>query len=53
MWVYKFVKLNPFDSIMNVPPSDPQYEKLNACCFAKCDETFCNKIKSRFVNKKK
>jgi hypothetical protein len=26
---------------------------LNACCFAKCDELFRNRVKSRFVNKKK
>jgi hypothetical protein len=31
---------------------DPWYEKLNACYSTKCDETFYNKIKSRFVNKK-
>ncbi len=53
MWVYKFVELNPFDCIMDVPPIDLQYEKLNARCSAKCNETFCNKVKSRFVNKKR
>ncbi len=51
--VYKFVKLNPFNSITNVPFGDLRYEKLNACCSAKCDETFCNKVKLRFVDKKK
>jgi hypothetical protein len=38
---------------MHVPPIDLQYEKLNACCSAKNDETFCNKVKSKFVNKKR
>ncbi len=51
MYVYKFVELNPFGSITNVPPDDPQYEKLNAHCSMKCDETICNKVKSKFVNK--
>ncbi len=51
MQVYKFVELNPFGSITNVPPDDPQYEKLNAHCSMKCDETICNKVKSKFVNK--
>lgn len=49
----KFVELNPFDSITNVPPNDPHYEKLNGRCSMKCDETFCNKIKLRFINKKR
>jgi hypothetical protein len=26
---------------------------LNVHCFAKCDEILCNKVKSRFVNKKR
>ncbi len=50
MWVYKFVELNPFSSIMDVPPNDPWYLKLNVYCSAKCDETFFNKIKLKFVN---
>jgi hypothetical protein len=53
MWVYKFVELNPFGSITNLPPSDPHYEKLNAHCSMKCDETICNKVKYKFVNKKR
>ncbi len=52
MRVYKFVELNPFGSIANVLLDDVRYAKLNACCF-KCDEFFCNKVKSRFVNKKR
>jgi hypothetical protein len=46
MWGYKFVELNPFGSITNMPPNDPRYGNLNARCFVKCDETFCNKVKS-------
>jgi hypothetical protein len=53
MQVYKFVELNPFGSIMKVPLGGPWYEKLNVCRFAKCNETFCNKIKLEFVNKKR
>lgn len=53
MRVRKFVKLNPFVSIMDMPLGDPQYEKLSVCCSAKCDEFFCNKVKSKFVNKKR
>jgi hypothetical protein len=52
MQVYKIFKLNPFGSIANVLPDDVWYAKLNACCFAKCDAFFCNRVKSRFVNKK-
>jgi hypothetical protein len=52
MQVYKFVKLNPFNSIIDVPPNDPWYLKLNVCCSAKCDGTFCNKVKLKFINKK-
>jgi hypothetical protein len=51
MQVYKFVELNPFGSIMDMPLGDPRYEKLNARCFIKCHETFCNKVKSKYVNK--
>jgi len=40
MWVYKFVELNPFGNIMDMPLGDPQYEKLNAHCSAKCNEIF-------------
>jgi len=40
MWVYKFVELNPFGNIMDVPLGDPHYEKLNAHCYAKCKEIF-------------
>jgi len=32
---------------------DLRYEELDVRCFAKCDEIFCNKVKSRFVNKNK
>jgi hypothetical protein len=53
MQVYKFVELNPFSSITNVLPDDPWYTKLIAFCSTKCDETFCNKVKLRYVNKKK
>ncbi len=53
MQVYKFVELNPFSSITKVPLGDPWYLKLNVCCFAKCDETFCNKVKLKFVTKKR
>jgi hypothetical protein len=51
--VYKFVELNPFGCITDVPLGDRQYEKLNASYFVKCDETFYNKVKSRYVNKKR
>jgi len=37
---------------MHVSLGDFRYEKLNAPCSAKWDETFYNKVKSRFVNKK-
>ncbi len=50
---YKFVELNPFSSIMDMLFGDLRYEKLDACYFAKCNEIFCNKVKSRFVNKNK
>jgi hypothetical protein len=53
MWVYNFLGLYPFDNIMDMPTGNPQYEKLNVRYSAKCDETFYNKIKSRFVNKKR
>jgi hypothetical protein len=53
MRVYKFVKLNPFGSITNVFPNDLQYAKFIAPCSAECDETFCNKVKSRSLNKKR
>jgi hypothetical protein len=52
MWVYKFVGLNPFGNITDVPPGDPWYEKLNVHCSAKCNETFYNKVKLKFINKK-
>jgi hypothetical protein len=38
MRVYKFLELNPFGDIMGMLLDDPQYEKLNVCCFAKCNE---------------
>jgi hypothetical protein len=53
MWVYNFLGLYPFNNIMDMPTGNPQYEKLNVRYSAKCDETFYNKIKSRFVNKKR
>ncbi len=53
MRVYKYEELNPFSNITNVPLGDPWYGKLNVCCSTKCDETFCNKVESRFVNKKR
>jgi hypothetical protein len=53
MQVYKFVKLNPFGIIIDVLPNDLQYEKLIVPCFEECDETFCNKVKSRYLNKKR
>jgi hypothetical protein len=53
MRVYKFVELNHFSNIMNVPPSDPKYEKLNVHSSAKCNEILCNKVKLNFVNEKK
>jgi hypothetical protein len=43
MRVYKFIKLNPFGSIMDLILGDLHYAKLNVCCSTKCDETFCNK----------
>jgi hypothetical protein len=53
MQVYKFIELNIFGSITYVLPDDLQYAKLIASCFTKCDETFCNKVKLRFLNKKR
>ncbi len=53
MCVYKFVELNPFGSIIDVLPNDPWYAKLIAPCFMECDEMFCNRVKLRFINKKK
>jgi hypothetical protein len=51
MRVYKFVELNPIGSIIDVLLDDHQYAKLIAFCSTKCDETFCNRVKSRSVNK--
>ncbi len=53
MWVYKFVKLNPFGSITKVLLDDFRYAKFIALCFVECDETFRKKVKSRFLNKKR
>ncbi len=53
MWVYKFVELNPFGSITDLLPNDPWYVKLIAPCSTKCDEIFCNKVKSKSQNKKR
>jgi hypothetical protein len=53
MWVYKFVNLNPFGSIIDVLPDDLRYAKLIAFCFVECDETFYNKVKSKSLNKKR
>jgi hypothetical protein len=53
MWVYKFVKLNHFGSIIDVLPNDPQCAKLIVPCSIKCDETFCNIVQSRSLNKKR
>jgi hypothetical protein len=44
--------LHPFDTITDVLPNEPQYEKLDACCSIKCDEKYCNKMKSKSINKK-
>jgi hypothetical protein len=52
MRVYTFVGSNPFGGIMYVPLGDFRCEKLNVHCSTKCDETFYNKVKSRFINKK-
>jgi hypothetical protein len=53
MRVKKFVELNPFGSITYVVPNDPWYAKLIVFYSAKCDETFCNKMKLRLLNKKR
>jgi hypothetical protein len=53
MWVYKFVKLSSLGSTTNMLLGDLWYAKLNVHCFPKCDEFFCNRIKSRSINKKK
>jgi hypothetical protein len=53
MRVYKYLELNPFDNIMDMFLGDLQYAKLNVNCFAKCDEFFCNKVKTRFINEMK
>jgi hypothetical protein len=53
MRVYKFVELNPFSNITDVFLDDLRYAKSIALCPTKCDETFCNKVKSRSLNKKK
>jgi hypothetical protein len=53
MWVYKFVELNPFGNITYVLPNDLQHKKSDAHCSPKCDELFCNKVKSRSTNKEK
>jgi hypothetical protein len=53
MWVYKFVELNPFRSIIDVLPDDLWYAKLITLCSTKCDETFCNRMKLGTLNKKK
>jgi hypothetical protein len=44
IWVYKFVKLNPFGSIIDVFFDDLWYAKLIAPCFVECDESFCNRV---------
>jgi len=51
MQVYKFVKLNPFGNVTDVFPDDPWYAKLITHYYAKCDETFYNKVKLRCLNK--
>jgi hypothetical protein len=53
MRVYKFVELNLFGIIKDVLPNDLWYAKLIAPCFVECDETFCNRVKMKFLNKKK
>jgi hypothetical protein len=50
MWVYKFVELNPFSSIIGLLPDDLWYPKSIAPYSTKCDETFCNKMKSKSTN---
>jgi hypothetical protein len=52
MRVYKFVELNSFGSSRDVLPNDLRYVKL-IIRFVKCDETFCNKVKLRSLNKKR
>jgi hypothetical protein len=52
MRVYKFVELNSFGSNRDVLPNDLRYVKL-IIRFVKCDETFCNKVKLRSLNKKR
>jgi hypothetical protein len=53
IWVFKFVKLNHFHRITDVIPNHLWCAKLIVSCFAKCDETFCNRVKSRSLNKKR
>ncbi len=52
MQVYKFIKLNPFGSITDLLIDNLWYAKLIVSCFTKCDETFCNRVKSRSLNKR-
>jgi hypothetical protein len=53
MQVYKFIELNSFGSITYVLPNDLGYAKLIASCSVKCDETFFNIVKPRYLNKKR
>jgi hypothetical protein len=53
MQVHKFVECNPFGRIRHVLPFDPWYEKLAESCFSKCNDIFCNMMKSKLTNKKR
>ncbi len=53
MQVYKFVKCNPFKRIRHVFPFNLQYEKLAKPCSSKCNDKFCNRMKSKLANKKR
>jgi len=52
MQVCKFVECNPFGRIENVFPFDHWYEKLAEPCSSKCNDIFCNRMKSKPINKK-
>jgi hypothetical protein len=49
----KSIECNPFGRIIHVLPFDLWYEKLATPCSSKCNDIFCNMMKSKPSNKKR
>jgi hypothetical protein len=49
---FKMQVCNPFGRIKHVLPSKHQYEKVVEPCSSKCNDIFCNRMKSKPANKK-